>query len=73
MRAQDGKTLCSTWVEPLCVPIAIYAYVLGYSRRQLERWKEDIRTRDQRSACHGNAMKPHEADHVAIACAVLKK
>jgi hypothetical protein len=25
---------------------ACYAHVLGYSRRQLERWKEDIRTRD---------------------------
>jgi hypothetical protein len=52
---------------------ACYAHVLGYSRRQLERWKEDIHARDRRSACHGNAMKPHEADHVAIARTVLKK
>jgi hypothetical protein len=53
----DGKSVCN----------AYYAHVLGYSRRQLERWKEDIRSRDRRSACHGNELKPHETDHVAIA------
>jgi hypothetical protein len=24
MRAQDGKTLCSAWVEPLCVSLAMH-------------------------------------------------
>jgi hypothetical protein len=58
-----GKSVCN----------ACYAHVLGYSRRQLERWKEDIRSRDRRSACHGNALKPHETDHVAIARVVFQK
>jgi hypothetical protein len=58
-----GKSVCN----------ACYAHVLGYSRRQLERWKEDIRSHDRRSACHGNALKPHETDHVAIARAVFQK
>jgi hypothetical protein len=61
------------YVGGTSVCTACYVHVLGYSRRKLERWKEDIRTRDRRSACHGNAMKPHEVDHVAIARAVLKK
>ena len=52
---------------------ACYIHILGYSRRQLEKWKEDRRTRDRRSAYYGNAMKPHEADHVPIARAMLKK
>jgi hypothetical protein len=59
----EGTSVCST----------CYAHVLGYSRRQLERWKEDIRSRDRRSACHGNALKPHEADHVATARVVFQK
>jgi hypothetical protein len=58
-----GKFVCN----------ACYAHVLDYSRRQLERWKEDIRSRDHRSTCHGNALRPHEIDHVAIARAVFQK
>jgi hypothetical protein len=50
---------------PVCS--ACYAHALGYSRRQLERWKDDIRTRDRRSACHGNALKPHESNHIVAA------
>jgi hypothetical protein len=50
-----------------------YAHVLGYSSRQLERWKEDICSRDRRSTCHVNALKPHEADHVATARTVFQK
>jgi hypothetical protein len=59
----DGNSVCN----------ACYAHVLGYSRRQLERWKEDIRARDQQSVCHGNALKPHETEHAAIAHTVFKK
>jgi hypothetical protein len=59
----DGNSVCN----------ACYAHVLDYSRRQLERWKEDIRSHDRRSACHGNAMKPHETYHVAIARALFQK
>jgi hypothetical protein len=33
----DGKPVCN----------ACYPHVLGYSRRQLERWKEDIQSRDR--------------------------
>jgi hypothetical protein len=56
---------------PICS--ACYAHALGYSRRQLERWKDDIRMKDRRSACHGNALKPHETNHIAAACAILHK
>jgi hypothetical protein len=59
----EGTSVCST----------CYAHVLDYSRRQLERWKEDIRSRDRRSAYHGNALKPHEVDHVATTRAVFQK
>jgi hypothetical protein len=59
----EGTSVCST----------CYAHVLGYSRRQLERWKEDIRSRDRRSAYYGNALKPHETDHVATARVVFQK
>jgi hypothetical protein len=59
----DGKHVCN----------ACYAHVLGYNRRQLERWKEDIQSRDRRSACHGNALKYHETDHVAITRAMFQK
>ena len=50
-----------------------YAHALGYSPRQVERWKEDIRRRDQQSACHGNALKSHESTHVTTACAIYQK
>jgi hypothetical protein len=59
----EGTSVCNT----------CYAHVLGYSRRQLERWKEDIRSCDRRSACHWNALKSHEADHVATAHVVFQK
>ena len=59
----EGTSVCSS----------CYAHILGYSRRQLERWKEDIRSRNQRSACYGNALKPHEADHVGTAHVVFQK
>jgi hypothetical protein len=59
----DGRSVCS----------ACYAHVLGYSQRQLERWKDDIRVRNRKSACHGNALRPHETNHVASARAILQK
>jgi hypothetical protein len=59
----DGRSVCS----------ACYAHVLGYSRRQLDHWKDDIRARNWKSACHGNALKPHETNHVAVARAILQK
>jgi hypothetical protein len=59
----DGRSICS----------ACYAHVLGYSRRQLDHWKDDIRARNRKSACHGNALKPHETNHVAAARAILQK
>jgi hypothetical protein len=59
----DGNSVCN----------ACYAHVLGYSRGQLERWKKDIQARDRQSACYGNALKPHETEHVAIARTVFKK
>ena len=59
----DGTAICST----------CYVHVLGYSRRQLERWKDDIRARNHKSACHGNALRPHETNHVASARAILQK
>jgi hypothetical protein len=39
----EGTSVCNT----------CYAHVLDYSRRQLERLKEDIRSHDRRSAYHG--------------------
>jgi hypothetical protein len=52
---------------------AYYAHALGYSWRQLERWKDDICMKDQRSACHGNTFKSHETDHNTIARAKIHK
>jgi hypothetical protein len=59
----DGRSVCS----------ACFAHILGYSRRQLDRWKDDIRTRDRKSACHGNVLKPHETNHVVAARAILQQ
>jgi hypothetical protein len=59
----DGTTVCS----------GCYATVLGYSGRQLERWKEDIRGKGRKSTCHGNAMKPYETDHVVATRAIFHK
>ena len=59
----EGTSVCNSY----------YTHVLGYRRRQLERWKEDIHSCDRRSACYGNALKPHEADHVATAHTMFQK
>ena len=50
-----------------------YAHALDYSRRLLERWKDDIRMKDRRSACHRNALKPHETNHIAVVRVILYK
>jgi hypothetical protein len=75
-----GSTTASTrWmdfkfhIDKTPVYNACYVHVLGYSCRQLERWKNDIYTRDCKSACHGNALKPHEIDYVVVAHAILYK
>ena len=59
----DGIPVCS----------ACYAHILGYSYKQLERWTNDVYTRDCKNACHGNALKPHEIGYVVVAHAIVYK
>ena len=61
------------YINGVHVCSACYAHALGYSPRQVERWKEDICGRDRQSACHGNALKPQESTHVTTARAIFRK